>query len=155
MNLEVKKKILERDYAERMATFKKETGVTLDVNDIHTFVKYDMWVKKISRRARNSMSLISDIIYTLDPLYLKETVILDSGLCIDFMNREIYFPSDGTDADGKLFSIDKYRVNTGLEDFLELNNWENELEEAYTKAKELRDEREYADLVKQYSNAQQ
>lgn len=154
MNLEVKKKILERDYAERMATFKKETGVTLDVNDIHTFVKYDMWVKKISRRARNSMSLISDIIFTLDPLYLKETVILDSGLCIDSMNREIYFPSDGTDADGKLFSIDKYRVNTGLEDFLELNNWESELEEAYKKAKELRDEREYADLVKQY-NAQQ
>lgn len=150
--LELKLKIYEKDYPKHLELFKKETGIVLDVEDVHTFAKFNRWKTRRIKDSVKATVAVEQIFMKLDKIYYKNDLNFDSGICIDPMKRNIYFPSDGSDADGKLFHVDPVKSSGLVTQYFETDPLACEMVyKALEKVEEMKEEYEYNQFVSQYS----
>lgn len=117
--LEVKLRVFEKEYTKHLELFKKETGIVLDVEDVHTFAKFDRWKKRRIKEAIKASCDAESMIRDLRIIRYNETINFDSGLILDLKNDNVYFPSDGSDAAGELFHVDPFRSGLAMTRYLE------------------------------------
>ena len=150
--LELKEKMYRKEYPKHLELFKKETGIVLDTEDVHTFAKFDRFLK---RRVKDSIKATTEanrIFMDLKEIYYKDALNLDNGICIDPKNQNIYFPSDGSDAAGELFHIDPFKPSTSLRQYLETDPSACKMVyEALEKVEEMKEEYEYNQFVSRHS----
>lgn len=150
--LEVKLKVFKEEYPKHLELFKKETGITLDVNDVHTFAKFDRWKKRRIKDAIKASCDAEIMIMELSKIYYKDALNFDNGLCLDPVNHNIYFPSDGSDAAGELFHVDPFKTRMGMTRFLETDPMACEMvRNAMVKVEEIVEEHEYNEFVRKHS----
>lgn len=150
--LEVKMRVFEKEYAKHLELFKKETGVVLDIEDVHTFAKFDRWKKRRIKDAIKASCDAESMVMGLSRIYYKDALNFDSGLCLDPVNHNIYFPSDGSDADGDLFHVDPFKTRMELTRFLETDPEACEMvRAAKSKVEEIIEEHEYNEFVRKHS----
>lgn len=150
--LKLKLKMYEENYPKHLEVFKKETGITLDTEDIHTFAKFNRWLNRRIRDSIKATVMVERIFIKLDKIYYKDDLNFDSGIYIDPKNRNIYFPSDGSDVDGKLFHVDPFKSSGLVTQYLETDPSACEMVyKALEKVEELKEEYEYNEFITRYS----
>ena len=149
--LEVKLKVFKEDYPNHLDLFEKETGIVLDVKDIHTFAKFDCWLKRRMSDAIKATVAVERIFMMLTKMYYKDLINFDGGIYIDPKNQNIYILSDGSN-DGKLFYVDPFKSSGLVTKHLETNPSACKMiYKALDKVKLMKEEYEYNEFIRKYS----
>lgn len=150
--LKLKHQVFKEGYPKHLELFKKETGIELDVEDVHTFARYEQWFKRRVEDATKATCIADSLFTDLGHIAYRESLNFEDGLCIDPKNQNIYFPSDGSDTDGHLFHLDPYKSSGELSDFLETDPEACEMiRRARAKVDEMKEQYEYDEFVRKYS----
>jgi len=150
--LEVKLRVFKKEYAKHLELFKKETGVVLDIEDVHTFAKFDRWKKRRIKEAIKTSCDAESMIRDLRIIRYNETINFDDGLILDLKNDNIYFPSDGSDADGQLFHVDPFKSGMAMTRYLETDPGACEMvRRARAEVDQIVEEYEYNEFVRKHS----
>ena len=150
--LDVKLRVFEKEYQKHLELFKKETGIVLDTEDVHTFAKFDRFLNRRMKDAIKATTCVDKIFMILGEICFNDSLNFDNGISLDLKNKNIYFPSDGSDAAGELFCVDPFKPSTALRHYLETDPSACKMVyDALEKVEEMREEHEYNEFVRKHS----
>lgn len=150
--LELKEKLYRKEYPKHLDLYTKETGITLDTADVHTFAKFDRFLKRRMKDAIKATTCVTKIFTILGEIHHNDPLNFDNGISLDPKNQNIHFPSDGSDAAGELFRVDPFKPSTALRQYLEIDPSAcTMVYEALQKVEEMKEDYEYDQYVSRHS----